>query len=53
VRQLRPDLRVLFMSGYTPASMSQREMLESGAHVVQKPFTPDVVGRAVRALLDE
>lgn len=44
---LRPDTKVLFMSGYTSEGM-----LEPGAALLQKPFTLDVLARAVREVLD-
>jgi PAS domain S-box-containing protein len=43
----RPDLRVLFMSGYTSEGM-----IEAGAPLLQKAFTLDGLARAVREALD-
>jgi signal transduction histidine kinase/DNA-binding response OmpR family regulator len=47
-----PDLRVLYMSGYTANAIAHRGVLEPGTHLIQKPFTPDQLARAVRAALD-
>jgi PAS domain S-box-containing protein len=48
----RPDLLVLFMSGYTDDSILRHGMMEEGTHFIGKPFTPDRVARKVRAVLD-
>src|SRR3954468_2367094 len=48
----RPDLRVLFMSGYTNDEMVRRGLLEPRAAFVQKPFTPFDRAGAARAVLD-
>jgi signal transduction histidine kinase len=47
----RPDLKVLFMSGYTDAAIVQHGVLEPGTHFLQKPFTPDGLSRKVRETL--
>jgi DNA-binding response OmpR family regulator len=48
-RSRRPDLKVLYMSGYT-----DDQVLAEGdeAAFLQKPFTPDVLARKVREVLD-
>jgi two-component system cell cycle sensor histidine kinase/response regulator CckA len=46
LKTLRPELPVVFMSGYTEAA------LEPGVRFVQKPFTPAVLARVVRETLD-
>ncbi len=48
---VRPDTKVLFMSGYTDHAVVHRE-LSAGAPFLQKPFTPDALARKVRTLLD-
>jgi hypothetical protein len=48
--QLNPDLRVLFMSGYTSEDLESQSILSSFA-VLEKPFTPSVVLRATRDIL--
>ena len=49
---LRPDARVIFMSGYTDDAVMRHGVLEPGATYVQKPFTPDAIARKVREVLD-
>ncbi len=48
----RPELRVLYMSGYTDAVIAKQGILEPGTAFVSKPFTPDVLARKVREVLD-
>jgi PAS domain S-box-containing protein len=49
----RPEMAVLFMSGYTGAALGQRgEATEFAGHLLQKPFTPDGLSRRVREVLD-
>ena len=51
--KLRPDLRVLFMSGYAPGSVRQMNDLPQAIELVAKPFTradlTDKVRRAIAA----
>jgi two-component system cell cycle sensor histidine kinase/response regulator CckA len=51
-KSIRPDLTVLYVSGYTDDVMLHHKLLEHGAVLVQKPFTPDVLIRRLRELLD-
>ena len=48
----RSDIKVLFVSGYTGEAIRQHGLLELGAAFLQKPFTPDVLTRKVREVLD-
>ncbi len=48
----RPELRVLFMSGYAGDVIGRHGVVDAGVHFIQKPFTVrDFVAR-VRAVLD-
>ena len=49
LRQIVPDLGVLFMSGYTQTAMDGA--LESGLHFLAKPFTPAELLARVRDVL--
>jgi PAS domain S-box-containing protein len=48
----RPDLRVIFMSGYSEHVIPERIFSEPGAAFLQKPFTPAQLLRAIRDMLD-
>jgi PAS domain S-box-containing protein len=47
-----PLLRVLFMTGYTEDTLLQHRIAEFGITVLEKPFTPEKLARAVRTTLD-
>jgi len=49
---LRPDLKVLYMSGYTDDIIVHRGVLTQGAVLVQKPFTKRTLLQKVRETLD-
>ena len=53
VQQLRPDIRVLFMSGYTDNAVLHNGELRKGLEFLQKPFTPTGLGKKIREILDE
>jgi PAS domain S-box-containing protein len=50
---VRPDLQVLFMSGYTDDEVVRRGLLEAGQPFLQKPFTPEALGEQVASLLKQ
>jgi signal transduction histidine kinase len=49
---LRPETRVLFMSGYTDDAIVRHGILEENMSFIQKPFLPDALARKARELLD-
>jgi signal transduction histidine kinase len=49
---VRPGLKVLYMSGYTDGAILHHGVLEPGTAFLQKPVTPEALGRKVRAVLD-
>jgi hypothetical protein len=52
LQQLRPEIRVLYMSGYTDDAVLRHGVSESHGAFLQKPFTPIVLLRRVREVLD-
>jgi two-component system, cell cycle sensor histidine kinase and response regulator CckA len=52
VSALRPEMKVLYVSGYTSDALAQRNLMAEGTAFLQKPFTPDTLARQVRAVLD-
>ncbi len=48
---IRPSVRVLCMSGYTDESVVPHDLFESGQTFLQKPITPERLGRKIREVL--
>jgi signal transduction histidine kinase len=50
--QLRADINVLYISGYTDEAIVHHGIPESGVAFLQKPFVPNDLARKVREVLD-
>ena len=53
IRKIRPDVKVIFCTGYAPDHLRQKLQLEGAFHLVQKPVPPSDLLRKVRSVLDE
>ncbi len=49
---IRPDLKVLFTSGYSDDVIGHPGRLETGMHFIGKPFTSQALARKIRRVLD-
>lgn len=50
--KIHPEIKILFMSGYTENSIVQHGVLEQGVHFINKPFTSVDLTRKIREVLD-
>ena len=50
--QLRPSLKILYMSGYTENAIALHGVLATGTHFLGKPFTMAALTQKVREVLD-
>jgi DNA-binding NtrC family response regulator len=48
----RPDMKVLYMSGYTDNAIVHHGILDHDKAFIQKPFTPDSLGQKIREVLN-
>ncbi len=52
VRELRPDVKVLFTTGYARNAIVHQERLDSGVELITKPFTRAQLASRIRDVLD-
>jgi two-component system, cell cycle sensor histidine kinase and response regulator CckA len=52
IKSSAPDIKTLFMSGYTANVIVNRSVLKPGVAFLQKPFTPTALAEKVREVLD-
>ncbi|MFL5280505.1 MAG: ATP-binding protein [Rhodopila sp.] len=52
-RQMRPELRVLFITGYAESMVLGQEQLGQGMHILTKPFTIPALVDLIKALLGQ
>ncbi len=51
VESMRPDMKVLFTSGYTDSEVTRHGLVEPGVAFLQKPYTPSELVRRIREIL--
>jgi FixJ family two-component response regulator len=52
VAEIRPEIRILFMSGYAGDTVVRCGIHEGDHGFLSKPFTPLALGQKVREMLD-
>jgi CheY-like chemotaxis protein len=52
VMSVRPDIKVLYLSGYTADVLGRHAAIEPNLMLLEKPFTPEALLRAVRHALE-
>ncbi|MBC8090305.1 MAG: PAS domain S-box protein [Phycisphaerae bacterium] len=52
LRKIRPDFRLLFISGYTDDAVVRHGIVKADDAFLQKPFSPQSLARKVREVLD-
>jgi PAS domain S-box-containing protein len=52
MRAVKPDVAVLFTTGYSNESAALRALAKKGISVLQKPYVPSLLARKVREVLD-
>jgi PAS domain S-box-containing protein len=52
LQSTRPEMRVIYMSGYTDKTSVLRGVVGTGSTFLSKPFTPDALAKRVREVLD-
>jgi PAS domain S-box-containing protein len=53
LKPLCPEIKILYMSGYTDNAIVRHGVLEKGVNYIQKPFTMEGLVRKVREVLDK
>jgi len=52
IQNFYPELKILYMSGYTANVIANQGILEEGIPFIQKPFTKADLSAKVRQILD-
>ena len=52
IRRVRPDLGVVFMSGYTDLSQLQAPLRDPSSSFIQKPFSVEELTVKLRGVMD-
>jgi len=52
IKETKPDIKVLLMSGYTKDIVSNKDLREKGVYFLQKPVSPDVLFGKIDEILE-
>ncbi len=53
IKQIRPDIPVIFMTGYNLETVNFKSMTGKGINAIRKPFTMVVLAKKIRGILDQ
>jgi response regulator RpfG family c-di-GMP phosphodiesterase len=53
LQAIRPELEILYMSGYTASAISHHGVLGPGVHFIQKPFSRAQFAAKLREVLED
>ncbi len=53
IKKIKPEIKIIFMSGYTDDAIAQHGVLEPGVNFIQKPLSKEKLSNKVRNVLDE
>jgi len=53
IREERPEIKVIYMSGYTENVIARHGVLEPGINYISKPITPVRLAQKIRSVLDD
>jgi PAS domain S-box-containing protein len=52
IRKIKPEIKVIFASGYAPSILQQKLQLENQAALISKPMSPEDLLKKLRSVLD-
>ena len=52
IKKIKPEIKALFMSGYTADIINKKGMLDKGLHFISKPVSPEELLGKIRSVLD-
>ncbi|HAE38027.1 MAG TPA: hybrid sensor histidine kinase/response regulator [Candidatus Riflebacteria bacterium] len=53
IKKIHPEIRTLFMSGYTSGMVTSNDIVKTGCHFIQKPFSIEEMAKLVDKILNK